>query len=236
MRKLLSITAGLAVVLCTQQVHAVPLKFDFTGVVDTSVVTPTGIWVGQGTTVTGSFTYDSDLSDDIKAGNSTWDLFGAKTPNQNLQFDISVNLGSISRSTSNNQNFLGQNHHSVQWMDMNSFDIFRMVGQKFAASDDHARIEFRDNAPPTPDGVAVGTGNLTDTPITDLINLSLFDSQSNEYDSYNDAGESEGIFRWKITSLSAESTSEDIPEPTTVALLCVGLAGLGFRNRKKKLT
>jgi hypothetical protein len=134
------------------------------------------------------------------------------------------------RTTANNQNSPSALHHVLQWLDGPSEDRFQIESKRVITSDDFARILLRDLSPAPPDAVAVGSGNLTGTPITTAPNLSLFSSVivENFYQSYDNAGALEGQVDFTITSITL------VPEPSTALLLATGLLGLAAHGRRKR--
>jgi hypothetical protein len=183
-----------------------PITFNFTG----TVTSATGIWVGQGSAVTGFYTFDTTLVDNAP-GSGVVDQFFANSPaNQGLPFEISVTVGLVTRTTANNQNLPSNNHHVLAWSDSGS-DSFSIQAFSFVTTDDRVLIFLRDLSPSPPDGVTPGTGNLTDTPITTAPNVGLFDEvDQNFYDAFDSSGVNEGRVNFTLSSItvSAEPSAE----------------------------
>ncbi len=95
------------------------------------------------------------------------------------------------------------------------------------SGDDFVRILLQDFLPSPPDAVAVGTGNLTDIPITTAPNVGLFSSVGNStYIAFDNAGGFEGRVDFTVTSITAA------PEPSTILLLGLGVAGIALTRRR----
>lgn len=202
-------------------VNAAPLTFNFTGIATFT----DGIWAGQGNSVTGSYSYDSALQD--ANGANTFDAFRNHFPasNQalNSSFDITVNLGAVSGSTSANSNPALLANHFLEIFDTPGEDRFRFESVRQALSDDFASIMLRDFLPNgAPDGIAVGSGNLTNAAPTTAPDISLFSlvfGQST-YQTFDQQGQLTGRVLFTLTSITK------VPEPTTLLLLGLGLVGL----------
>lgn len=209
----------LALLAPSATMQAVPLTFNFTG----TVLSASGIFLGQGSTVTGSYVYDSGLVDLVNPGSGNQDQFEPIGANNGLLFEISVLVGSVARTTAGND--LGGVHHFLRLNDNSSFDRFFLTTNGETGSDDVARISLMDTLAPL-DGIAAGFGNLTGTPLLVPPNPLLFDNQANLYRS-RVAGSTDGEITFTITSIV-------LPEPASGLLLglaVVGLTALGRRAR-----
>jgi hypothetical protein len=212
-------------ILASQSANATPITFNFTG----TATNTTGIFAGQGTAVTGFYTFDTALVDTFP-GDATNDWFQNHTPvgNQGLTFEISLTLGSVTRTTANNLNPATFGHHRVIWRDGASMDQFEIRAIHVTSSDDDAALNLEDFTPSPPDGVAAGSGNLTDTPILTAPNIALFDTVigNSFYRSWNSSGVNDGTVIFTLTSITP------IPEPSTALLLATGLAALAVGRRR----
>jgi hypothetical protein len=218
----LALLALLALPLGSQVATAEPITFNFTGIVDAS----TGIWAGsQGLAVSGFYTYDTLLVDFL-VGNTQQDLFRAIDPaNQAFLWEISVTVGGVTRTTASNQNAAGTQHHFLEVLDHASEDRFQFETVRHIGSDDFARFRMQDLSPDPPDGIAVGSGSLTDTAPTTAPDVALFDTVVglSLYLSYDAAGESEGNLQFTLTSIVP--VPEPVPLSGSAALLLSGLLG-----------
>jgi PEP-CTERM motif len=211
---------------------AAPITFNFTG----TATSATGIFSGQGTAVTGSYSYDTGLIDyPFFAGNPMHDVFRNDIPVANQALagasNITVSLGAITRSTSGNQNLPlppTNPSYSLRIFDSPNIDGFEFSAWRQELSDDFAQLLLEDGTPSPPDGVATGSGNLTDTPITFAPNPSLFTGGISLYFDY-EADVQQGQLAFRIDTITVAAA----PEPTTIALLGIALAGLGFARRRK---
>ena len=223
-----------------ESAQAVPITYSYTGTVGSAA---TGIFSGQGSQVTGTFTFDSALIDNNP--NGTQDIYSANDPN-NLAvahvFELTVTLGGVTRTTANNQNTPGTDHLSLNLIDSSSAgDLFDFRASLISNTDDFAELSIRDLLPSgSADGIAAGSNNLTSTiggtiALLDNINVGLF---SNAYNSSlweavdKRTGASEGSLYFTLTSISRAPVSS-VPEPSALLLLSCGLVGLAVWRRKQ---
>ncbi|MCP5065636.1 MAG: PEP-CTERM sorting domain-containing protein [bacterium] len=209
----------------SQTANAAPITFNFTG----TVTSTTGIWVGQGTAVTGFYTYDTALIDAVDYSDES-DVFGSGVAgNESFFWEISVSLGAVTRTTASNQNAAGTYHHGLFHHDKPTEDTFLLQTAFVVTGDDFAYISLGDKVGTPPDAVAVGTGNLTGVAPTTAPNLLLFDTTTlgryDEKDNITDL--SVGKVNFDVTSITLA-----VPEPTTALLFATGLAGLATRRRR----
>ena len=183
---------------------AVPVTFNFTG----NATSTSGIFAGQGTAVTGSYTFDTGgLSPSAFVTTHSAAFAGSFGV-----FEISMTLGAITRTTANNQNTPATNHHNLKWQDGGTFqgwdDLFQFTATPVIISDDFAQIFIRDNGDSTlpADGIAPGAGNLTLPLILTAPDVSLFNTVSgsfNRYEARDGSGNLEGVLNFTPTSITA---------------------------------
>ena len=96
MRNLVSVLIVGLIFAASQTANATPITFNFTG----TATFQNGIYVGQGSAVTGFYTFDTSLVDSPSvSGDAGVDLFRPDTlGNEGLVFEISLTNGSITRS------------------------------------------------------------------------------------------------------------------------------------------
>ena len=226
--------------------EAAPITHYFAGTV---VGSASGVFADQGTAILGSYTYDTDLTD-LLPGDSSMDLFSSHTPgaNQGLAFDITVSLGDVTYSSSNNAGVSGTQHHFLQILD-GAEDRFMFDAVRTVDSDDFIRLLLRDLPQSgTPDGIAPGTGTLSDRPFDTVLDASAFQGCTDlsfacysMVDAYDETGGREGAFFFQIDALMDYASMEaymserlaltQIPEPYTFGLLIFGLIGVGLGRR-----
>ena len=123
------IIAGLLFGLVTCAANAWPITFNFTG----TVTGATGIFAGQGSDLTGSYTFDTGLMDiDIFVGNAVTDQFlNNAFANQALTstFDVTVTVGAETHSTSANANIPTSLAYNVSWNDSFLADQFQFTAR-----------------------------------------------------------------------------------------------------------
>ena len=209
------IIAGLLFGLVTCAANAWPITFNFTG----TVTGATGIFAGQGSDVTGSYTFDTGLVDiDIFVGNAVTDQFlNNAFANQALTstFDVTVTVGAETHSTSANANIPTSLAYNVSWNDSFLADLFQFTARHRAPGDDFAQFLLEDRNPIPPDGVTPFTGGLNDMPLTTALDPSKF-SHTNigRYDVYDSGGTVIGRvdFRFDTIVISPGDVVEDVIE------------------------
>jgi len=213
-------------------VSAAPISWAFSG----TVLLATGIWSGGDATVTGSFTYDSDLIEvEPHLSDPSQDLFEASTlANQMLYWDITITLGKVTRSSSNNSNPVGQRHHFLNIVDRPDSDRFRIDGNS-GSNEDLFRIMLRDESPSPPDFISAGTGNLSGRPPISAPQLALAQTCAfidlgcySGTNSFSPSGQPIGSLIFEVNSLSISTSS--VPLPPSWPLMA---AGLCFLLRRK---
>ena len=196
-------------------VQAAPITFNFTGTV---TGTPTGVFIGQGSAVTGSLTFDTGLLDSFPS-NGTSDFFGSSEPgNTGFVFSMSVTNGAITRSysaTDNSVTFLQQ-------LDSSGGELWRF--RVFPSNDESTEILlFADNGL-----YGSGVSNLTDMPVDPTtLNLSAVTNQTN----FLVAPDGQIIFN--VLSFSPV-TPMSVPAPAGLPILGTGLLAVGLIRRRVK--
>lgn len=229
----LLLCASCLMLLLPSPILAIPLTFDFAG---TAIVTA-GIFLGQGTNVTGSYTYDSDLVDSSGAGEE--DVFSAHIlSNQSFQWNIAVTLGTTTRSTSTNLNLAPDGHHLIHILDTSAEDRYKIESLRQVITDDAAQILLSDFDPlPDPDAVLAGSGGLTNSAPLLAPDVSKFSDNClsaglftcSAYIAFNDVtGDEDGRVFFRVDSITARS----VPEPATLLLVALGMFGFAFSRRE----
>ncbi len=152
-----------------------------------------------------------------------------------------MSLGTMSRSSSNNSNPIGQRHHFINIVDRVGEDRFRIDGNS-ASNEDLFRIMIRDGSPSPPDFISVGTGNLSgrppiSSPDLGLVQFVCTSPDLNCYsgtDSYNASGQPLGSLVFEVNELSV--TGNPVPIPTSLPLLAAGFGLLLFAQTKTAAT
>lgn len=220
--------AWIGLLSLSSNVWAAPLTYQYTGVATLT----SGIFSGQGTAVTGRFTFDSGLLDRFPLSN-TVDHFTPWDPASNSEaFELTISLGSIFRTSADNQNSATPGHHHLLITDRPSDDQIEFVARTVALTDDFAAVRLTDVVPTgSPDGVAAGSGNLTSTLVgaMNILNTLNIGSFSNTVPSVwaandNTSGALIGVAEFTVTSITA------VPTPSAFLLMGTGLSGLvGWR-------
>jgi len=210
----------ISAVAASSPASATPFTFQFTGTVNSA----TGIWAGQGTTVTGFYVLDDTLTDSDPSADV--DIFDSDT-NPAATFEISVSLGAVTRSSADNSLASGAPpHHLLLVADLDSaYDEWLLSANRVVSSDDRIFLDALDTDPEPADGIAPGSGNLNSGPLLSPGDLSLFTGLFGGVDAYDGVGSLEGQLQFTLTSVSP------IPEPSTALLLGLGLAGIAVRRR-----
>lgn len=192
---------------CPLRAAAEAYKVEFSGTVTTAV----GIFSGQGTVVTGYYVIEDDLVD--ATSQSDVDLFEADI-NPDATYEISVTVGTATRTTADNANTPGTLHHSLDLQDRTGINSINQVDewklrstQVDSNNDDQALLMFHDDLPqPEPDALFVGSDNLTGTVVLSPGDLSLYSAlaDSSFVSQYlaRDAGTTEGAIFFRVDTIS----------------------------------
>ena len=199
------IIAGILFGLVTWAADADPITFNFTG----TVTVGDGIYASTaGMPVTGSYTFDTDLLV-TSPSDAFFNQFRNNSPaaNQALTnvFDMTVTVGAITRSSSDNVSTPSIFSHRVYWGDDSTIDQFQFQSIRRASTDDEALLFLFDLDPSPPNAVSVGSGSLTtDMPLTTAPNVSLFSNQFNSYIYYDSqTGQWVGQVMFTIETITA---------------------------------
>jgi hypothetical protein len=196
--------------------YAVPITFDFTGTATGVGGYTKGIWAGQGTDVTGSYTYDTDLADTFPA-DSARDKFLSNDPaNAVFAWNITFNLGAVTRSVDGPAAFFNFN---IQDKATDSYAFGNnLFGLNLHGTDATAVQNLDGSAPDyAPDLSLFNTGSIN----------GLYKLEG-----------SENQLSFRLTSITAAAGISSagpvpIPEPATMLLVATGLIGLAGFGRKK---
>ena len=212
------------------------LTFNYTG-----IATGTSGVFGEsdanvGAIVTGFYTFDT-----AKIVVSPYETAYSTSTATSTDFEISVTLGGVTRTTANNSNrTLGSNHHTITWTDGDYWqgydDKFQYKSSpNYSNGDDYGLVYIHDQGTSADlaDGIAVGSGNLSSALIEAAPDVSLFNNTSglSRYEAWGDTW-IDGSVDFTVTSI----TPAAVPEPSTLATL-VGMAAVALlvshRRRKR---
>lgn len=164
------------------------LTFDFTGTA-LPLPVPGGIFAGQGTAVTGFFTYNTDMPD-RSSNTAQIDTFVFDDEGMVKDFRIVVTLGDATVDSADNQNLPTIPHHRLEIVDGFVFttsegvelneDRFTLTTLRRAAGDDTITLILRDAVlpPEEADAVLPGSGGLTGAVPTTAPNVASFNCES----------------------------------------------------------
>lgn len=212
---------------------AAPVTYRYTGVAGPML---SGIWLGQGTAVSGTFTFDSTLVDtypnDPTIDDYTWNDL-ANIPLASV-FEMTISLGSIFRTTNNHGNPLGPEFFGLTLGDTSFYDYFQFYVH--GANGDAGSLLVWDITSLSPDGVSPGYGNLGSKIEDTMKRLQTLDINSFDYptdQSYwfaRDPNTSQfvGSLNFTLTSISP------VPLPSSVLLFVTGI--MFFYLLKKRMS
>lgn len=194
--------------VCAQSSDAVPITFRFEGEVPIFWPAPTGVWAGQGSTVSGYYTLDTALRSSPDESNNWF---------RGDSIIISVTVGAVTRSTTGPGSLI-----LADWYAVDRYE----VSSGFSGAE-WAWIRLQDFTPSPPDGVAPGNGNLTGEIPTWAPRVELFDNMKNvHYEAVDAAGNPAGTIEFRLSRIWR------VPEPFPATLLVGGLALLAIRRRR----
>ena len=235
----------LLTVLVTPPGMATPITFTFVGEVFGS---PTGIFAGE-SLVSGMYTFDSALVARSAVPTTEINVFTAAGPFGPNEFIynwfISVTIGSVTRTSADNALLTGQSqNHVLEFNDSPIRDAFAYDLLR-TTDDDGRRIrillqdEAVDDSDGIPELIGSGSGGLTGSPIVRALDASLADCSPNPpnlqclsfvrtFVQIDGTNVRTGRADFIVTSIARVT-----PEPTTTALLALGLLGTGRFNRRR---
>jgi hypothetical protein len=209
-------------------VHGAPITFNFTGTV---IGAQSGSFAGQGSTVSGSYTYDTDLTDSDPF-DVFQDTFSSNT-SANLGFDYNITVTNGSFSLSSTNIGTAGNSHFLRFRDHVFDDQFLYEAADGNPGVDRFRLVLTDRTPEgAPDGIATGSGNLLHSPLMNPLDVGLFNC-SPTCTSYVVEDDDEGFpishLEFQISSISLQL----VPIPGAVWLFGSAIGLLGWMKRRQ---
>jgi hypothetical protein len=187
-----------------------PITFDFAG----TATVANGIWSGQGTAVTGSYTYDTDIVPSV--ANGSLNKFQSNIPgNAGFGWSITFEVGSVSRTVTENDKVFS----FTVWDKARPGDVYSFGGSNASLS----------LAGSDPDAVVAPDGNA---PLT-APDLSLFGSATGLYK----IGGTPNQLSFRLTSITlggGGGTGGSAPAPEPSAALLFGIGAVVVRSAVRR--
>ena len=187
---------------------AATITIDFTGTASIA----NGIWAGQGTDVTGSYTYDSDLDPTLNVTNSNGSITNTflsnNAGNAGLDWEFTVSLGATSLSVDETDGLF--NFGLFDKTPASLLDTYQLTAPGGAS------IQLIGSDPRAVE-------NLNGTVPTDAPDLSLFQSVVT-------AGRVGTQLKWTFDSITLRDSGgggPSVPEPTAALVFGLGLLVIG---------
>jgi hypothetical protein len=225
----ITVTIAMLASLFSVAASATAITYLFTG----TATTQQGVYIGQGSAVSGFLTYDSGLVDQTSV--DYWDLFTSSSPagaNDPLNdtWEISITNGGIVRSSADNRNQVGGDHHDLALFSTTQDDSFIFRAQRLINTDDEVRFALRDFSG---NAIVPGFGGLPGVPWNSPLDPSQFtgytDSRQGRIRAYdNVTGVEIGYLEFTIDTMSL------VPVPAAAWLFGSGMLGLGRIARRRK--